>query len=347
MFISTVMKKPILFTILLVSVMTSCVSTSFTSIDVRQPAQISLNPTIANVLVVNNTPVKVLDTENNKEAETLPIDSVSMLLSQTLTQYLADEKYFDSVSCYPENVNPTNGRLNPIKRSLSKNEIKSLSEGTGNDAVISIDQVTLSGEISTNPYYRDLIVLSFGISANLDIFDATGELIAKPITYMDTLYWDQAAMMFDPVSPRDMPSLSEALEETIAKTADALAKQFAPYWEKQERWYYAGGSSKLSDGAKLAKVNSWQRASDIWQQNFESEENISRKIRLAFNVALAHEYMDDIDGATLWMDKAYQLTSEASNIDQLNKEVVLYKAILDERKSKVSKLKEQFGSISE
>ena len=348
------MKKHLLFIFSTATLLASCVSTNYLSIDIRRPAVVTFDSTVVNLVVVDNAASMpdandVSDEErmsSQKEIQlvTLPLDSAKWALTKGLAQFMDEEKYFGKVSRY--RINMRDDSDFEKDRPLTKGQISTICEQTDADAVISIDKFLFSSTLDKyeNPYTGatdDVLAMRTGIVARA--YTAQGKLLEPEVTVLDSLFWQGSSYMtrngYKPILP--LPELEEASIEMAVHTADKLVDYFIPSWQTQTRWYYSN-SGNMKKAGKLAQGGKWAEAAEAWRQLFDKEKNPLRKARLASNIALANEYLDDIENARHWIDAAFELIPSHGD-SKLTELTTIYKKVLIERERYSNKLKEQVG----
>ena len=94
----------------------------------------------------------------------------------------------------------------------------------------------------------------------------------------------------------------------------------------------------------LANRKQWQEAISVWQSYYESERNNVSKAKVANNIALVYEMLDDIDSAYNWATIAFDLFHEATANGSLDRRrSAFYKKELERRKDSSNKLNMQTG----
>ena len=126
------------------------------------------------------------------------------------------------------------------------------------------------------------------------------------------------------------------------KAADAVTSSIVPSWKTDNRWYYSDSSKGMREATKMVLAGKWQEAADIWSELYDKEKNTNKKIRLASNIALANENLDDIENALAWINIAYDLLPQKSKSD-LASQVFFYKETLTKRNLDKNKLYKQLG----
>lgn len=310
----------------------SCTTTNLITIDTLNPAGLTLahNAGNKNVILVDNTiPVEKEeeDANNPKNIAIINVDSAKATMLYSIVQFMNEEAYFNNVDIYPYQTQENNDPENKSKP-LTPSEVLDICKVNSTDILISLDEFSMYGKIE--PMNDNMLELKTG--SVLRIYSGlNGRTIQPPIVYTDSLFW------FDVYSIKE---IDNAIREIATIAADKLVSVFVPSWEKQTRWYYSDGKMKEAD--KLVKENKWKEAAQIWGDLFDKEEKDSRKAKLASNIALANECLDDIPNAVVWIDIAYGLLPESSQADYAIK-TTFYREVLKKREANMGELKEQLG----
>ena len=113
--------------------------------------------------------------------------------------------------------------------------------------------------------------------------------------------------------------------------------RISPAWIKAGRMYYSGGHDDLNKAKKHIRKGEWDKASAIWKR-LAAAGDTETKGRACYNMAIAAEVEDDIDGAIEWAQKAKKLNiAEAAS----------YINVLHQRKMDRRRLDEQMGGGTE
>lgn len=320
--------------------LSSCNSTRLTTIDVRKPAALTFPSDVANVVIVDNTPIETSSSKtSNNDVSIIKLDSAKAITLEHLNQFMNEEKYFNRVELYPYR---TNGSTLDEVTPLSTRKIQAICNEKKANALISLDLFTVSGQLDTEDtgYMSSYRLMAAKLGALVRVYSAEGELYTNPIVLLDSLYREEATSWGK--IDNNIPLLNELISELSVVAADHLTGKLIPSWEQQERWFYSSNSSDMKKAAKLAEANQWKEAAEIWISSYDKEENTNKKIRLASNLALAHEFLDDIDSAVQWINVAYDLLPNKSNSD-LAFQVAAYKSFLEKRKNSIPELYKQLG----
>jgi len=330
-------------TIIIVFLFSSCATTNLVTLEIREPALISFPPEVTNVVIVDNSPSmeEKGEYEHNHGKETImPIDSARIVLLKHLQKFTNEEKYFNNVELYPYRTN--RGVTSDDVAPLSKRKVQSICREKKADALISFDLFVTSAQLETvnTAYFSNYSILGAKIGTLIRVYSEEGVQYTPPIVYMDSLFREEATDWSR--LKNNIPEINDLIYEMSVVGADRLTGKFIPSWKSQDRWYYSDNSSQMKVAAKYVQAGKWQAAVDIWGTLFDQEKNTKKKIRLASNIALANEYLDDIENALGWIDTAFELLPQKSN-SELAVQVAIYKKLLGIRMQNRSKLHEQLG----
>lgn len=326
----------------------SCVSTNYMIVEMKEPARVTLPPEIVNVAVVDNSyipnkqyPAEETSYVQNKDTIEISTDSARIHLTKSLAQFMEEEKFFNEVTYYPYFKSGPDS----ISTLLTKDEIADICYETNSDALISVDRCLIDGSLEVIPIYDYYYMMRISARVVMNTYKADGTPLHTPILFSDTLYWD--GLLPGKSGPvhflRELPPVKDAMMEIATLAADRLTNVFIPYWAKVERKYYSSGSSEMKKASALASEYKWTEAALIWGDLYEKEDKPAKKIRLAYNIALANECLGDIANALNWNNIAIDLLSVTKN-SELQQSVEEQTKILRKRESQLRKLHEQYGT---
>lgn len=321
----------------------SCTSTNVLTIDVLNPAVISFSPDIVNVAIVDNAAVQpddeghiMVDFNAKIEPQPASTDTAKSVFKDALAQFMNEENYFNKIDIYPLNIRSDKDWEHALI--LSKGDISDICQEMDADAVISLDIFMTSSDLVLGkykgPFNMGFSELKTKMGLSYRIFDKSGQLIAGPIAQIDSAFWNNLE--------RNIPHRDDALKEMALISAENVSKKLIPYWEKQERWYFSDGRSAMKNAATFAKEGKWKEAAHIWGELYKVEKKDQQKIKLASNIALANECLDDIENALEWIRTAASLIPDKSDSD-LALMTISYMAQLQKRAINNPKLHTQLG----
>lgn len=343
------MKKIIFFFILSVF-LSSCSTIRFIDIDIQKPAQVTLGSGIKNIVIVNNAVNQPDDVGHwmkaPKETESITIstDSSIIMLAQALAQFVEEDGFFNTVTLYEEALRKDNEFL--VETIIKPSIINKIETETNAELIISLDKVILTSTYSVNVVNKKVVPwgLSVGINAKLRTYTVGSEETPREMIFTDSIRW-RGAWEGNYYS-EDIPSYKEAFKYTVVRAADKIAKAMSPTWERGERWYYSNATTQMKQAAVKASAGEWKDAAIIWGEVYEKENNENQKGKLASNIALANEMLDDVENAIAWLDAALDSFEKAGKKDDKEnvKLAKSYKEKLKKRLQDFEKLDIQLGT---
>mgnify|MGYP001159191330 FL=1 len=334
--------------ILAAAFLSSCAGIRYMDIETREPAQVTLPLAVRKVLIVNNVPQQPDDmghflqkvgrvASNNVKASS---DSIAIFYTEALSQFLAEEEYFDDVLYSHEQLRRDNNVL--LEQPLLPEVMIEMRKESGADAIISLDKMVMRTN-RTDHFYQEGYVYS-GMTAKIEsvmrVYLPTIDGQIPAVQLNDSLYW-QGYDIQDGRAYADevLPTREDAMKELAVYAADKMAKVFAPHWEFQNRWVYTFMSSQMREADTYAKNHQWQEAINIWESVYNKEKNKANKAKTAHNIALAYEMMDDMTAALQWAHTAMELTTKYAASDSLDlRRCVIYVRELERRADASNKL---------
>lgn len=334
------MKYTISF-IIAVLAFSSCTSVNYMTIDVKQPALVSFPPEVTKVLLVDNSYSEKENHDNNTTGQSIiSLDSSRTILLNSLKQFMNEEKYFTKVDLHPYNTYSGTGE---DIRPLSARKVQSLCRENNADALISLDVFVISAQLETETtgYFSTYSILGSKLGAIVKPYANDGsEYIPQPIVLVDSLFREEAVNWSR--LKNNVNEINALVTEMATVGADKLTSHLIPSWKSALRWYYSDNSSDMKQAAKFAAQGKWEEAATVWGRLYDIESKQTKKARLASNIALANECLDDIENAKYWVDISYELLPNKSR-SELSIQVVLYKKELILRENNIPKLHKQLG----
>jgi len=343
------MKKQLAIYLLFI-ILTSCGGVQIITVNIQKPAMMPIQLDIQNITVVNNTVPQPSDIghdaiEYSKEEKVnVSGDSLGIITVQALAQFMDEEGFFKTVSAYELVLRDDNSFL--AEKPLLPAAISEIAKETDADAVISLDYLIFQSTVNTQNIGDGLTSdkLDVNIDARFRIYSGNGELLTPVVAFQDTLHWENIRQGNYSLT-EDFPSRREALKLSSLHIADKMVSMFIPFWEDQYRLYYWDSSTKMRVAALHADNSEWQNAALIWGEIYEKDNNTKKKAKLAANIALANEMLDDIENALKWANISYDLFISVYKSDQ-NADIeyiTAYKSVLEQRLKDFGELDIQGG----
>ena len=231
----------------------------------------------------------------------------------------------------------------------SVNDIRQIADSTGADLFLSLDFFASKNGIFTSDYkpeepdtsdiydntgniHQDAIQVVH-ILSGWNLYDLREQKLIYSHLKTDTVQWTEPAYTIN-MAKRVLPPRKDA----VLNAADIAGKQFAaflvPNWVEVERKFYNSPQVEMKKAGELAMQNQWLEAAEIWRK-LTNDENKKLASKSMFNMALACEFIGDIDAATDWIKKALKTNHK----DPYHKgNCQSYNYILEQRKLEIAKI---------
>lgn len=343
--------KVFLYILIGAIVFTGCAGIKTLKVQTQEPAQLTLPKDIRKLLIVNNTVSQPQDIGHSKkrlgrsavEQVSVPTDSLSIIFTEALTQFLTEEDYFETVMLYEKPLR--NDREYWKEEAITPEKMQELKKTTGSDAVVTIDKLLVTSN------WKDMFVqegypyatMEGKITTTMRIYFPTLEGKIPTIQFTDSLYWEG----FDISDGKAyaefvIPHAEEALKELAIYAADKMTYVLTPHWITQERWYYTLSSSSAREAEAFAAQAKWGEAIEKWERFYNESKSKIDKAKTASNIAFGYEMLDDMKSAHTWITLAQQLFNESTSSDSLErKRITIYKIEIERRLDNSNKLNMQ------
>ena len=331
--------------------LTGCAGMKTLTIQTQEPAQVTLPKDARKLLVVNNIVTQPQDIGHLKqrlgrsasESVSVTTDSLGIIFTEALTQFLNEEDAFDAVMMYENTLRNDNEYWS--EEPISPETMLQLKRETGADAIVSLDKLLVASS------WKDLFfqegypysTLSGKISSTMRIYMPTMDGMIPTVHFTDSMNWEGFDIS-DGMAYAEfiVPHAEHALKDLAIYAADRMTYVLAPHWITQERWYYTLQSSLMSAGAVFAEQAKWQEAVGKWESFYNSTKNKIDKAKAASNIALGYEMLDDMVTAHTWITLSQELFNKSTSTGSLDrKRATLYKTEIERRLNSSNKLNMQ------
>ncbi len=335
----------------LIFLFSNCAGIKYMTVETREPAQITLPENVRSVIVVNNVSQQPNDVgHNNKMLGRSDIqrveasaDSVSIYYTEALSQFLQEEEYFNSVLYLREPLRDDKDffQEKPIAPA-TMNEIRSK---TGADAIISLDKLIL--QTNQREHYRHqgyaFADMTGKVNSTLRVYLPTMEGKIPAVQYTDSLRWEGFDIQDgNAYSELMLPSREEAMKQLVVRAAEKMTYVFSPHWVMQDRWYYTLPNSLAREAENYVKTAQWQYAVEKWETFYNSTGNEKNKAKVATNIALAYEMLDDMEKAYEWATISHDLFKKTTATSSLERRrSLIYMNEVNRRRDNSNKLNMQ------
>ncbi len=330
-----------LFFIPILKILLSCSPVSKITIEVLEPAEITIPSHINRVSFINRASYPVYDTGlaslyDRTDEEIYIIDTVCVNKQfEGFIDALKESPLFLMDNAYVIDLRRNDSVRN--QNPLSSKEVHDLCMDNAADALFSLDFFRVKDTLEIDySYGSDDYSGTLRISSIIIwriYIDSTDSFLDEYLMH-DTTEWiayEQWWILLE----SSLPEMSNAFREASYTTGYKYGRRISPQWYEAERYYFRTGSKEMREAARMVKKNNWDAAAEIWKSEVNDED---KKIasRAAFNIALACEMDDLILTALNWAIKAFS-TEE-------NKFTIQYLEVLKQRKKTKDILMNQMPS---
>lgn len=316
----------IIFTVIILIPLHSCVTVDFINLDIRKPAHTTFEPGTNKIVIVDNSfkPKAIPDSSGIIPApialRDFLVDSIRPALLRNITLFMNSEKLFDTIQLYPYYPRPLyeyykNDSIYELP--LTKEDVQNICYKTDADALISLDFI----DINISKINKQLFLTES--ACIFRSYSASGDPLASPLINRDTITVLEENSSISKLS-------KFLIYENPIYLANRLVDSFIPKWETQERVLFRNFPDNTSKALQFMSEGMWKEAFQIWEEAFNKTNNTKKKVRYASNLTLVCEFMDDVELAQECINKANDLLSTKDKSD-LAKYIRYYKGIIDER----------------
>jgi len=307
-------RKSLFFLLLIFS---SCSSIYRFSVDIQEPALVTLPVSAQNVLILNNTvaqPInfgieRTIDGQSIRQDYPLSLDSMAWAAIEEISVVLNESNFFKTISIYRQPIRTDNEWLSRVE-TISP-EVQSDFYNTENyDALLVIDRILFS--INENVKSIKTGYSSPEATAFVDL-RADGAITCsmyvpgreKPLTTFnvsDSLFTKSVVENDSVALFTKIPEY--ILDELSRRIGNQMATSFIPTWKTSDRVLFTGYSSRMQEATGYAADRQWKKAESIWTAEIERVAKPGDKAKIAFNLAVINEMQDRVDSALAYAEKA-------------------------------------------
>jgi len=318
------MKNQSLLLLAFVAIVSWSCGTSSTMLEVLQPSQIVLPENIKVLALIDRSkPEKGFanfiegafsgeDFGQDREGRRLALQNLTTTLTRTPTLQIKGTGV--------EYTGSKNGKQ--MLPPLSWNEIQSVCDKYGANAVIALESFDSSSDISySQSSYKskqkdgtEIIKYTHTARRNVRlymgwrVYDPKIRVVVDENTIQEYLENTGTGNTQDNAR-NNLRSQLSVVRELSAKAGDSYGKRIAPVYVNVSRTYYntAKGADKdaMEQAHRLTQANKWEEAADIWNDLLSSASDPKTKGKAAHNIALALERNGNLKEAEDWASKAF------------------------------------------
>ena len=231
---------------------------------------------------------------------------------------------------------------------LEVSEVKRLCQMSNADALVTIEAFDSDSKMDYSTSIaretrngQSVDVTKFKVNAGVRVtvgwrmYRASDGAIIDQYTMVETVNFSREGNSKDEANRR-LPN-KDAMTREIGKVVGNLyATRISPAWFFVNRDYFskAKGAPEMKIAKKSARVNDWEGAAKIWKQ-LSNNPNPKISRRAMYNMAVASEYLGELNSAIDWSEKSYKLgLNKALNYNGILRQRLFDQQRLDNQLSK-------------
>ncbi|GHT35484.1 hypothetical protein AGMMS49574_24960 [Bacteroidia bacterium] len=299
--------------LLIICLFTACSEIRYVGIETYNPSDITYPKSVRKVLVIDNALPQAPDTGYSyliagvaQDTCRANADSALFDACRALGNALVDADYFDDVLLFDVGTRQDNAFLADVK--LTTEQVQSLCEETGADAVISFDRLlfNMKREVSNTfeGYFNGTIRVDIMGIARSYLPDKNK--LPTTVLIADSIFWMESGISIAYLD-HILPTPDDALRIAAKYIGMKISSAFVPHWNEETRWYFTSVGSRWKKASAYAGAEKWESASESWQSLYENASGWIEKAKSASNLALYYEMSGDLKKARDLASESYEL----------------------------------------
>jgi hypothetical protein len=322
--------------------------TTYVTVQVLQPAQITIPSKIKNLVFINRSlPDKKDKFRNILEGAVTGEDVFadrrgSEECVKGVTGKLQGSPRFQA--SLPENINLRGTGTRAFPPALDWNIVEDICKNNQADALVVLETFDSNNnrQISERQaerkennkvikYVEFVATLNVQIEAGWRVYFPTEKRIIDQHVFTDGRNWSNTSDA-KKRAEAGLPSQESAVADAGFYSGQQYAFRISPMWTNVSRYYFKKGNTDFTIADRKGKSSDWKGAAEIWRK-YVNDSNSKIAGNACYNMALACEIEDDLQSALDWANKSY--------VNYNNKKGRSYANILQQRIYDQSKLDEQ------
>ena len=306
--------EKILFLLLLIY--SSCSSIYRFSIDIQEPALVTLPVSAQNVLILNNTVTqpenfgieRTFDGQSIGMNYPLSLDSMVWSAIAEIAAVFSESNFFNTIAIYREPLRTDTEWFSVAK--LSPELQSEFYDVEDYDALFVVERLLFSVNDSVKKMKSDFFNSDPVAFVNLradgiitcSMYVNGNEKPLTAFTISDSLFLKSAIVIDSTILFKEIPEY--VLAEMSHQLGNQAAKRFIPTWKTSERLLFNAYNPRMQEAAGFAADRQWAKAESIWITELGKKTKPIDKAKIAFNLAIATEMQDKLELALEWAQKA-------------------------------------------
>jgi hypothetical protein len=313
------MRKNLFFLATLFVTLTAC-KTTYVTVNVLKPAQITIPPRINNIVFVNRSlPAKserfknILEGAITGEAILADRRGAEECIKGVMGSLNQSPRY---KVVAPGNVDLRGTGTREFPPMLDWRVVEDICKHNQADALITLDVFDSNNAVTMSErqverkegervikYTEFLATLRVDIETGWRIYFPADKRVIDQNIYTDGRSWSNANEARKKAEA-GLPFLDNAIADAGFYAGSQYAHRISPMWINVSRYYYKKGNDDFKTADRFGKSGDWQGAAHIWEKYVDSgDAEIAGNA--CYNMALAEELEGNLEKALEWARKSY------------------------------------------
>ena len=299
----------------------SCSSTNLMSLSVKEPAPVSLPPSIKTVAVVNRTQASqaTQGIDAVHKALTLETNDLQKAGAKASMNGLSDELMKNNrfTDVKPLNLDLRSYGAGIFPSALPWDSVDRICGMSNTDALFSLElfdaeskinyaatPANINVGIANIPAVEHHVNMTTSVKTGWRIYDPSSRTILDEYTLGRDI--SSSASGINPaVAASALNGRIEAVKDVSTQAGQAYAARILPYWIRVSRDYFVGGNENFKTAKRKAQSGNWDGAAEIWKQETKDPDG-KLAGRACYNMAIISEINGNLDEAIQWAQKSYE-----------------------------------------
>jgi hypothetical protein len=288
---------------------------SVVEFEVLEPATVRFPEQVQQLIILNRAPLTpdVWDEVNQEELDARQLVLLDTLINNNLDRGILEVLRNSPIQRFQYPIWLSDRRTDTIaleNRMLTRREVDNICDTIGGDAIISMEYYVV-GLLEHYEYFRDnpteiqnrYFEVHNKIKWNI-------HLPGRPTPFdsyvtADTLYYpsiENGTWVGTYVSGPDM------IRDLFYESGYRYGMYLVPVWITTTRYLYRGKEDALKMAIRRTDAGDWETAYSIWEEMSESPDSVAAA-KAVYNLAIYYELEDQLDTASIMVDRALELDS--------------------------------------
>ena len=329
--------KAVKFLLLVLLTCTSCSSIYRFTVDIQEPAPVTLPVSAQNVLILNNAVTQPDDQgiERTFDGKAIPanyplsLDSMIWSATDEIANVLNDSHFFNKVAVYQDSLRTNAGDNWLSITGLSPEDQADFYNNDNFDALFVINRLLFSAreDVKRMQTYSSTELTGF-VDLRADAVITCSMYVYgkdKPLTTFsiaDSLFTKSVLSGDSTIFFKEVPEYM--FNELSRNLGNMAAMRFVPTWKTVDRLFFTNYAARMQEATGYAANRQWATAESIWTTELGKTKKPVDKAKVAFNLAVANEMQDKLNPAWEWAQKAKEQLKDnnpknAEEVEFINK----------------------------